>query len=85
MLSLFRTEGMLFRRGFYLFQKRSIRNIRLLCNLLSEQFRLGLKNIVELRTGKDNLLRAQQNELQAKYLAILNLDMLKFYQQGRIL
>lgn len=54
-------------------------------NLLSEQFRLGLKNIVELRTGKDNLLRAQQNELQAKYLAILNLDMLKFYQQGRIL
>lgn len=54
-------------------------------NLLSEQFRLGLKNIVELRTGKDNLLRAQQNELQAKYLAILNLDMLKFYQQGKIL
>lgn len=54
-------------------------------NLLSEQFRLGLKNIVELRTGKDNLLRAKQNELQAKYLAILNLDMLKFYQQGRIL
>ena len=36
-------------------------------------------------TGKDNLLRAQQNELQAKYLAILNLDMLKFYQQGKIL
>lgn len=50
--------------------------------LLSEQFRLGLKNIVELMTGKDNLLRAQQNELQAKYLAILNIDMLKFYQYG---
>lgn len=50
--------------------------------LLSEQFRLGLKNIVELMAGKDNLLRAQQNELQAKYLAILNIDMLKFYQNG---
>ena len=54
-------------------------------DLLSEQFRLGLKNIVELRTGKDNLMRAKQNELQAKYLAILNIDMLRFYQEGRIM
>ena len=45
-------------------------------DLLSEQFALGLKNIVELRNGKDNLLTAQQNELQAKYLTILNIDML---------
>ena len=52
--------------------------------LLSEQFRLGLKNIVELMTGKDNLLTAQQNELQSKYLAILNINMLKFYQTGHI-
>ena len=48
--------------------------------LLNEQFKLGLKNIVELRTGKDNLLKAQQNELQAKYLTILNLGMLNFYK-----
>lgn len=53
-------------------------------DLLSEQFKLGLKNIVELRTGKDNLLKAKQNELQAKYLTILNINMLKFYQNGRI-
>lgn len=53
-------------------------------DLLSEQFRLGLKNIVELMTGKDNLLMAQQNELQSKYLAILSIDMLKFYQQGEM-
>ena len=53
-------------------------------DLLSEQFKLGLKNIVELRTGKDNLLKAKQNELQAKYLTILNIDMLKFYKNGRI-
>lgn len=53
-------------------------------DLLSEQFKLGLKNIVELRTGKDNLLKAKQNELQAKYLTILNLNMLKFYKDGRI-
>lgn len=53
-------------------------------NLLSEQFKLGLKNIVELRTGKTNLLQAKQNELQAKYLTILNIDMLKFYESGKI-
>ena len=47
--------------------------------LLSEQFQLGLKNIVELMTGKDRLLTAQQNRLQSKYQAILALQMLKFY------
>ncbi len=53
-------------------------------DLLSEQFRLGLKNIVELMTGKDNLIQARQNELQAKYLTILNIDLLNFYQTGTL-
>lgn len=52
--------------------------------LLSEQFELGLKNIVELMTGKYNLLNAQQTELQSKYLAIYNISMLEFYQDGAI-
>lgn len=52
--------------------------------LLSEQFRLGLKNIIELLNGKQNLLQAQQNELQSKYMTILNIEMLKFYQEGQI-
>lgn len=52
--------------------------------LLSEQFNQGLKNIVELMTGKTHLLQAQQNELQSKYLAILNLNMLDFYRTGEI-
>ena len=53
-------------------------------DLLSEQFRLGLKNIIELMTGKDNLLSAQQNQLQSKYLALYNLQMLNFYRGGEI-
>ena len=53
-------------------------------DLLSEQFKQGLKNVVELRTGKDKLLNAKQNELQAKYLTILNINMLQFYKNGRI-
>lgn len=52
--------------------------------LLSEQFRLGLKNIVELMTGKTNLVTAQQNELQSKYLTILNISLLKFYETGEL-
>ena len=50
-------------------------------DLLSEQFRLGLKNIVELQEGKNRLLSAQQSELQSKYMAILNIKMLDFYQK----
>lgn len=49
--------------------------------LLSEQFAVGLKNIVELQDGKTRLLSAQQNELQSKYMAILNLKMLEFYKK----
>ena len=53
-------------------------------DLLSEQFRLGLKNAVELMTGKTNLLTAQQNELQSKYLTILNMNMLDFYKGKKV-
>ncbi|MBO5549062.1 MAG: TolC family protein [Prevotella sp.] len=53
-------------------------------DLLSEQFQLGLKNIVELLNGKTNLLKAQQNKLQAKYTTILNLQLLRFYQGEEI-
>lgn len=53
-------------------------------DLLQEQFRLGLKNIVELMTGKDRLLTSQQNLLQSKYMTILNLQMLKFYGGAKL-
>ncbi|MCD8269353.1 MAG: TolC family protein [Parabacteroides sp.] len=48
--------------------------------LVSEQFDLGMKNTVELLTEKNNLLSAQQETLQAKYTAILNAGLLRFYQ-----
>lgn len=48
--------------------------------LVSEQFNLGMKNTVELLTEKNNLLSAQQETLQAKYTAILNAGLLRFYQ-----
>lgn len=53
-------------------------------SLISEQFSLGMKNTVELLTEKNNLLQAQQEQLQAKYMAILNRQLLKFYQGEKI-
>lgn len=48
-------------------------------NLVSEQFDLGLKNLVELMDGKNNLQSARQSKLQSKYTFILNEQLLKFY------
>lgn len=48
-------------------------------DLTSEQFRLGLKNIVELTQDETNLSTAIQQMLQAKYEALLNVALLKYY------
>lgn len=47
--------------------------------LLDEQFAAGLKNVVEVQEGRDQLLQAKQNELQSKYNALLNRQLLAFY------
>ena len=62
--------------------KSSVESAQQSYDLLSEQFRLGLKNIVELMAGKDNLLSQQQSQLQSKYMALYNRQMLEFYQDG---
>lgn len=68
-------------QNMYIAAKASVESEQCSYDLLSEQFALGLKNIVELMTGKVNLLTAQQNELQSKYLAIMNIKMLELYQR----
>ncbi len=52
--------------------------------LVQEQFNRGMKNTVDLLTEKNNLLQAQQEQLQAKYMAVLNRQLLKFYQGEKI-
>ena len=47
--------------------------------LTNEQFSLGMKNTVELLTEKNNLLSAQQQRVQAKYMALLDRTLLDFY------
>ena len=48
--------------------------------LLSEQFKQGLKNTVELITAQNELSSARQEVLQAKYMALLNIRLLDIYQ-----
>ena len=52
--------------------------------LINEQFKAGLKNIVDLLQARDNLLQAQQNKLQSKYTTILNTQLLRFYEGGEM-
>ncbi len=52
--------------------------------LLREQFALGMKNTLELLTGKNNLLTARLEVAQAKYTALLNRQLLRFYQGEEI-
>lgn len=49
-------------------------------DLVAEKFAMGMKNTVELLTEKNNLVQAQQEQLQSKYTALVNLQLLKFYQ-----
>ena len=67
-------------QSMYKAAKESTKSAQVSYDLLSEQFRLGLKTIVELMTGKTNLLIAQQNRLQSKYMSILDIQMLNFYK-----
>ena len=53
-------------------------------DLVNEQFTLGMKNTVELLTEKNTLLSAKQEVIQAKYMAILNMQLLNFYQGEQI-
>lgn len=60
-----------------------LKNTQISYESINEQFDLGMKNIVELLTEKGNLLQAQQERLQAKYMATPNTRLLKFYQGNR--
>ena len=53
-------------------------------DMVSEQFTLGMKNTVELLTEKNNLQSAQQQRLQAKYMAVLDRALLDFYAGNKI-
>ena len=64
----------------YIYAEASEKSARENYDLLSEKFQLGMINIVELNTGKNSLLQAEQQYLETKYTTLYNLAMLRFYQ-----
>lgn len=66
-------------RQQYAAAESKLKSSRASFEMVSAQFNLGMKNTVELLTEKNNLLSAQQQRIQAKYMAILDRTLLNFY------
>lgn len=64
--------------------KMQVQSAALTEKLTTEKFNLGLVNTVELLTAHTNLLSARMQLLQSKYLAILSIKMINFYQHNLI-
>lgn len=60
--------------------KDKLESTKLSYELVKEQYALGMRNTVELTTEQNNYSNAQQELLQAKYTALLNMKLLNFYQ-----
>jgi outer membrane protein len=68
----------------YIAAKSNVKSMQESYNLINEQFRVGLKNSVDVMTSRDNLIQAEQEMLQSKYTTLLNLQLLEFYRGGVI-
>lgn len=64
----------------YLAAKEQLNATKTSYELTEEQFYLGMKNTVEMLTAKNNWLSAQQEELQSRFMALLNLKLLDYYE-----
>ena len=68
----------------YLAAKKKLESAELSFTLVNEKFNEGMVNAVDLLTEKNTYTAAQQELNQAKYQAILSLQLLKFYQDSPI-
>ncbi len=68
----------------YVAATNSVKSATMSYNLVQEQFDAGMKNTVELLTEKNNYLSALQEQIQAKFEAILSLKLLNFYRNQPI-
>ena len=68
----------------YIAAKARVKSQEASYELLNEQFQNGLKNTVDVLQGRDNVISAEQDMLQSKYMALLNIQLLKFYTGEKI-
>lgn len=64
----------------YAAAKEKLQYARQSYELTGEQFQVGMKNTVELITAQNELTSARQELLQAKYMALLSIELLNIYQ-----
>lgn len=68
----------------YLAAKERLNYVAESYQLVQQQFDLGMKNTIELVTEKNNYLIAQQELMQSKYNAVMNIQLLNIYQKKTI-
>ncbi len=64
----------------YRSSRSNVESLQTSYELMDEKFRIGSENISELLTSRDKLLSAQQEMLENKYTALLNMALLNFYR-----
>ena len=68
----------------YIAANDQVKSAAISYNLVLEQFNAGMKNTVDLLTQKNEYLASQQEQIQAKYQAVLSIKLLNFYQNEPI-
>lgn len=68
----------------YVAAAEKVKSVSISEELIREQFNVGMKNTLELLTEKNNLLSARQEMIQAKYMTVMNIQLLNFYQNKPI-
>ncbi len=64
----------------YVSATENVKALQISYDLFEQQFSLGMKNMLDMLTAKNDLLSAMQNQLQAKYMSIMNAQLLNLYQ-----
>lgn len=77
-------QNVLSAQSRYVAATNSVHSATMSYRLVQEQFNEGMKNTVELLTEKNNYLSALQEQIQAKFEAILSLKLLNFYRNQPI-
>ena len=77
-------QNVLSAQSRYVAATNSVKSAAISYNLVQEQFNARMVNTVELLTEKNNYLSALQEQIQAKYDAILSIKLLRFYQNQPI-
>lgn len=64
--------------------KSQVKSQRTSYELVSEQFKEGKQNIAQVLESRTSLLSAEQTMLQSQYTTLLNITLLKFYQNEKL-